>query len=80
VENCPRYRVVGAELKSNPGDDLQGHCDPDKKVIRLKKGMSGDLLRRALLHEMCHIGSVSHGKRFRAKLERLVSMAEARAL
>jgi len=33
-------------------------------------------LRETLLHEMCHIGTPGHGRRFRAKLRRLARMGE----
>jgi len=34
-------------------------------------------LRETLLHEMCHIGTSGHGRRFRAKLRRLARMGES---
>jgi hypothetical protein len=34
-------------------------------------------LRQTLLHEMCHIGTPGHGRRFRAKLRQLARRGEA---
>ena len=55
----------------------QGHCISERRLIRLSPGMSDAEVRKVLLHEMCHIGTPNHGKRFLAKLARLAAMGEA---
>ncbi|MDP6719465.1 MAG: DUF45 domain-containing protein, partial [Pirellulaceae bacterium] len=55
-----------------------GYCDSKKRVIQLAGELADDpaLLRKALIHEMCHHGCPSHGKKFLAKLDRLAAMGE----
>ena len=53
-----------------------GICLPEKQTILIHSGVIGYDLRETLLHEMCHIGSIGHGKRFQAKLARLASLGE----
>lgn len=70
----PRYRV--RESRTHRGGHF-GTCNSPSKTILLQPQLSQPLLRRTLLHEMCHIGTPSHGSRFRAKLLRLATMGEA---
>ena len=53
-----------------------GLCRQEKQTILIRPGLDGNDLRETLLHEMCHIGSTGHGKRFQAKLARLASLGE----
>ena len=70
----PPHRVV---LKS--GFPRHGECIPERRFIRLGRGLGNDPteLRRTLLHEMCHIGTPNHGRRFQAKLLKLAQAGEA---
>ncbi len=69
----PRYRVRRACFDA-PGQ--YGLCRQEKQTILIRPGLDGNDLRETLLHEMCHIGSTGHGKRFQAKLARLESLGE----
>jgi hypothetical protein len=69
----PRYRVTFAQPQVT---GWRGECLPGQRLIRLRRGFTGDELRRTLLHEMCHIGAPGHGQRFQAKLARLVDQGE----
>ncbi len=69
----PRYRVRRACFDA-PGQ--YGLCRQEKQTILIRPGLDGNDLRETLLHEMCHIGSTGHGKRFQAKLARLASLGE----
>ena len=69
----PRYRVFRKPLRANHN----GWCLSEKRTILLHRELVGEELRQVLLHEMCHIGSSGHDKRFQAKLTRLASMGEA---
>lgn len=68
----PVYRVICKNLPWG----LHGHCNSQERIIFLKKGLGQEDLRCTLLHEMCHIGTPGHGKRFQAKLTRLSEMGE----
>jgi hypothetical protein len=71
----PSYRVVLAQF---PIEEWYGECLPARRLIRLKRGLTGAPLRETLLHEMCHIGGpFHHGQRFQAKLAHLVAQGEA---
>jgi hypothetical protein len=69
----PQYWVVFAQPKVT---GWHGECFPARRLIQLRRGLTGDELRQTLLHEMCHIGSPGHGRRFQAKLARLVEQGE----
>jgi len=69
----PRYRVRRDRF-DDPGQF--GLCRQEKQTILIRPGLDGNDLRETLLHEMCHIGSTGHGKRFQAKLARLESLGE----
>ncbi len=72
----PRYRVVYSQPPGDPRD-CSGHCDPDSRTIYVEPSSpTPQGLRQILLHEMCHIGSLGHGKRFQAKLLRLAERGE----
>ncbi len=68
----PRYRVVLSDslLPSH------GECLPERRLIRLRRGLDPETTRRILLHEMCHIGSLGHGRPFQAKLYLLAAQGE----
>lgn len=82
----PKYRIVF----SRQSRILGGICIPERRLIRLHPGLlanpagsfnhpevdSAERIRRVLLHEMCHIGRVSHAKRWQAKMLRLADMGE----
>jgi hypothetical protein len=70
----PRYRVTFAQPRAS---GWHGECFPARRLIQLSRGLSGEMLRQTLLHEMCHIGSPDHGQRFQAKLARLAEQGEA---
>jgi hypothetical protein len=57
-----------------------GECDSEKHIIFIREGVSGDDLKHFLLHEMCHIGEPSHGKRFLKRLQHLAEMGEMWAI
>ncbi len=68
----PRYRVtLSSSIPSH------GACLNDRRLIQLQRGLDPEMLRRLLLHEMCHIGTPYHGHRFQAKLYRLSAQGEA---
>jgi len=54
--------------------DQNGLYDSKRRTIYIARGLSLDDLTSTLLHEMCHVGCPSHGKRFMAKMVRLKSM------
>jgi hypothetical protein len=67
----PRYRVRFVEFSL---DRLgwEGECLPKRRLIRIREQLpKGTNLERVLLHEMCHIGNLGHGPRFRDQLRRL---------
>ncbi len=68
----PRFRVVLCFLHGS----LHGECLPERRLIRLDRSLDPERMRRTLLHEMCHIGSLGHGTRFQNKLLRLATQGE----
>lgn len=83
LPKLPKFRVEYSDNFSDgflPGQ--LGECDERRRLIRVSpslKGQPGDL-RRTLLHEMCHIGTPGHGKKFRFKLQRLADQGEEWAI
>ena len=75
-DRLPRYRLRWTHFNTNSGTCQYGECFPEKETILIQRGLTGDELRQALLHEMCHIRSIGHGKRFQAKLAHLASLGE----
>ncbi len=69
----PRYRVIQRATLHG----LQGRCNNARRTILLAPHPSPEPLRLTLLHEMCHIGTPYHGRRFQANLERLACQGEA---
>jgi hypothetical protein len=69
----PRYTV---RLSTLGFAGAHGRCRPQARTILIARGLPADLARRTLLHEMCHIGSLGHGRRFQAKLARLAAQGE----
>jgi len=65
----PAYRVEFADL---PGVG-HGICFSKDRLIQIHSTLSGEHLRRILLHEMCHHYSEGHGKRWQAEMLRLGS-------
>ena len=76
----PRYRVVLAERLPRTSwtePTTMAFCDDKRELIRLRRTVAPTALRRALLHEMCHIGlPYGHGKRFCARLLKLAAHGE----
>ena len=72
----PPYKVRLTSFDTNTGEVQHGECLPEKQTILINSGLSGEDLRMTLLHEMCHIGSIGHGKKFQSKLRRLALMGE----
>ncbi len=68
----PRFRVVLCCLYGS----LHGECLPERRLIRLDRSLDPETMRRTLLHEMCHIGSLGHGTRFQNKLLQLATQGE----
>lgn len=73
----PAYRVYSRAKVVGDGIELPGCCDSTNRVILIQRGIAGDALRRLLLHEMCHIGTPYHGRKFQAKLLQLAAQGEA---
>ncbi len=67
----PRYRVTVTTSTLSAG-----MCLSDRRLIQLQRGLDPKTLRRFLLHEMCHIGTPYHGRRFQEKLLRLAAQGE----
>jgi len=74
--HLPRYRVI---YGPPPGESAcSGYCDPKAQTMYVEpRPPTPAELRRKLLHEMCHVGSLGHGKRFQAKLRQLATLGEA---
>lgn len=53
-----------------------GCLHPRARTILIASGLAPGLVRQTMLHEMCHIGSPGHGRRFRATLARLAGTGE----
>ena len=71
----PTYRLTWADP---PVAGWLGECTPAKRLIRLRRGLSGEELRQTLIHEMIHAaGPMGHGQPFQAQLARLVRQGEA---
>ena len=75
----PRFRVTLCGSKHLPGAS-PGECLEGRRLIRLRRGLEPEGLRRWLLHEMCHIGVPDHGLRFQTRLLRLADQGESWAL
>lgn len=72
----PRYRVIFT-MFARQADE--GQTSNYTRTIMLRRGLGKRRLRRALLHEMCHIGPDlrdAHGPRFLRKIQRLVARGE----
>jgi hypothetical protein len=61
----PRYRVLRYPMRG-------GDCDIEHRRIRISDGMEGHELTYTMLHEMCHIGCLGHGRRFWDRMRRLI--------
>ena len=68
-ERLPKYRVRWCA----PTNGEHGFIDNEARTIWICNPSD---LRKTLLHEMCHIGTVGHGRLFRAKLRRLARRGE----
>lgn len=75
----PRYRVLRVQFLTS---HLAGRCNDTRHLISLSRHLTGDDLRRMLLHEMCHIGprGGGHGHEFQRRLKRLGGLGEPLAL
>lgn len=77
-----RLRSVHVRFVSPPhssGASWEGEYDPKRKVIHLpRRSTHGPdyVDKQTMLHEMCHIGSLGHGLRFRKKLRHLADQGE----
>lgn len=54
-----------------------GLCNKKKRTIFVNPDIPEGIVRRVLLHEMCHIGCDNHGKRFLDRLKYLADKGEA---
>jgi hypothetical protein len=69
-EGClPKYRVRRRETQSGE----HGFINDETRTIWICNPPD---VRQTLLHEMCHIGTLGHGRLFRAKLRRLAQRGE----
>ncbi len=66
----PTYRV----RRCPPQAGERGFIDEKARTIWI---CTSSETRETLLHEMCHIGTPGHGRRFRAKLKRLARRGES---
>lgn len=66
----PKYRV----RRRHPHNGEHGFIDEEAWTIWICDPPD---VRQTLLHEMCHIGTLGHGRLFRAKLRRLAQRGEA---
>jgi hypothetical protein len=66
----PKYRVG----RCTPRNGERGFIDDEARTIWI---CAPGETRETLLHEMCHIGTPGHGRRFRAKLKRLARGGES---
>jgi hypothetical protein len=74
----PRYRVRFVDFSIVNRLGWEGECFPDRRLIQIRKQLpKGTNTGRVLLHEMCHIGSFGHGRRFRDRLRRLADQGVA---
>jgi hypothetical protein len=64
----PKYRVIFSSRFPPTGYEghYSGTCDTKRRLIRLRRGMNVEQLRRVLIHEMCHIRHSYHGRRWQA--------------
>jgi hypothetical protein len=53
-----------------------GECVSKSRTILMRRGLSDKENRRVLLHEMCHIRTYHHGKKFIAQLKHLAELGE----
>jgi hypothetical protein len=73
----PRYRVKFSSLaRYQKLGDFQGECVPKRRTIYLRSNLKGKQLREVLLHEMLHIGCMSHGRKFQERLQYLADRGE----
>ncbi len=69
----PRYRVTFSKGVFGP---WKGFCLGKRRLIRLRRGLPPQEVKRVLLHEMCHIGAKGHGRRWQEKMLRLAAQGE----
>lgn len=75
----PKYRVVLSAEFPNAGYDAHydGICLPERRLIRLRRGMTSENLRRVLIHEMCHVRcGDDHGRRWQNCMLRVAAKGE----
>jgi len=73
----PTYGIIYGPPPGGPRG-CSGLCEPETRTLYVEPSPPTlDGLRRVLLHEMCHIGSLGHGKSFQAELRRLAAAGEA---
>ena len=65
----PKYRV----RRCAPRTGERGFIEEEARTIWICTPRE---VRETLLHEMCHIGTPGHGRRFRAKLKQLARSGE----
>lgn len=76
----PKFKVVYSSNFSDGFNPRQlGECDEKRQLIRISPALrdAPGQLRQMLLHEMCHIGEIGHGKKFQLKLQRLANQGES---
>jgi hypothetical protein len=72
LPNPPDVKISWADL----GNQLMGYQLEDEIVLSKKYHRHDSLWRATLLHEMCHISTITekteHGPRFRKELRRII--------
>jgi len=76
----PSFKIVRESTRKNSVVSGMGRCQPSKRLITLHPDL-GDRLCQTLLHEMCHIETLSkpgydHGRSFRRRLKNLLLQGE----
>jgi len=64
-----KYTILRCPKVVDQGRDLNGECDPDELVIRLRKYMRRSMSREILLHEVMHALAANGGSPIPDKME-----------
>jgi hypothetical protein len=80
----PRYRVI--RLPTSAMKNKIAYCRNLTLTIAVRRELTGEELRLAMLHEMCHIDRITtrsgwqHGPVFRRRVRRLVERGESKLI